>query len=283
MTCQIPIAFCTARLAAVIVVVTAATFVTTDSVGPTLTIPLTSPKTATGTATAPACSAPTDLARLDHNFVRTTQRLAAGLPITIVAVGSSSTAGAGASSPARTYPSRLAANLLKLFPDHPIEVLNRGVNGEEDSDVLARLERDVLAEKPDLVLWQVGTNALLRDRDLQAAGVAIHEGLVRLKASGADVVLIDPQFAPQVIAKAETGNMVRLLATLAKRDNVNLFRRFAVMQNWHEASGIPFETFVTADDLHMNDWGYGCVAKILAGAIADAASRPTLTASAIRR
>ena len=70
------------------------------------------------------------------------------------------------------------------------------------------------------------------------------------------------------------------IATVAKRDNVNLFRRFAVMQNWHEASGIPFETFVTADDLHMNDWGYGCIAKILADAIADAASRPTVTASA---
>jgi acyl-CoA thioesterase-1 len=280
---QFSIAFCTARLAAVIVALIAVTAVETSSVSPTLAIPLASSKTATGTATAPACSIPTDLARLDHNFVRTTQRLVAGLPITIVAVGSSSTAGAGASSPAHTYPNRLAADLTKLFPDHPIEVLNRGANGDEDSDILARLERDVLAEKPDLVLWQVGTNALLRDRDLQAAGVAIHEGLVRLKASGADVVLIDPQFAPRVIAKAETGDMVGLLATLAKRDNVNLFRRFAVMQNWHEASGIPFETFVTADDLHMNDWGYGCVAKILADAIAEAASRPTLTARAARR
>ena len=276
---QFPITLCATRLAAVIVVLTAMTFITADSVGPTLATPLASLKP----ATAPTCSAPTDLAHLDHTLVRTTQRLAAGLPITIVAVGSSSTAGAGASSPAHTYPNRLAAALNKLFPDHPIEVINRGANGDEDSDMLARLERDVLAEKPDLVLWQVGTNALLRDRDLQAAGVVIHEGLVRLKASGADVVLIDPQFAPKVVAKAETGDMVRLLATLAKKDNVNLFRRFAVMQNWHEASGIPFEAFVTADDLHMNDWGYGCVAKILADAIADAAARPTLTARAARR
>ena len=276
---QFPIALGAARLAAVIVVLAAVTFVATGSVSPTLAIPLASPATAAVTA----CSASIDLARLDLRLARTTQRLAAGLPITIVAVGSSSTAGAGASSPSRSYPSRLAVDLQQLFPGQPIAVLNRGANGDEDSDMLARLDRDVLAEKPDLVLWQVGTNSLLRDRDLQAAGVAIHQGLVRLKASGADVVLIDPQFAPKVVAKAETGDMVRLLATLAKQDNVNLFRRFAVMQNWHEASGIPFETFVTPDDLHMNDWGYGCVAKILAGAIADAASRPTVTASAIAR
>ena len=106
---------------------------------------------------------------------------------------------------------------------------------------------------------------------------------MRLKASGADVVLIDPQFAPRVIAKAKIESMVSLIATLAKQDNVDLFRRFAVMQSWREASGIPFETFVSPDNLHMNDWGYGCVAKILAGAIADAASRPVLTAGAIAR
>jgi hypothetical protein len=29
----------------------------------------------------------------------------------------------------------------------------------------------------------------------------IHEGLARIKATGAEVVLIDPQYAPRVIAK----------------------------------------------------------------------------------
>jgi acyl-CoA thioesterase I len=253
---------------------TAVTFAATVSLGPALTGML---------ATAVTCSAPADLARLDRALDRTTRRLAAGLPITIVAIGSSSTAGAGASTPDHSYPSRLAVELQQLFPGHPIMVLNRGVNGEEASDMLARLDQTVLVENPDLVLWQVGTNAVLRDYDLQPAGAAIHEGLLRLKASGADVVLIDPQFAPRVIAKAEIEGVVSLIATLAKQDNVDLFRRFAVMQNWREASGIPFETFVSPDNLHMNDWGYGCVAKILASAIADATSRPVLTAGAIAR
>jgi acyl-CoA thioesterase-1 len=227
------------------------------------------------------CSAPADLTRLDRALVRTTRRVAAGDPITIVAFGSSSTAGAGASSPDHSYPSRLAVELQRLFPGHSIKVLNRGINGEEAADMLARLDQAVLAEKPDLVLWQVGTNAVLRDYDLQPAGTAIHDGLVLLKASGADVVLIDPQFAPKVIAKAEIGDMVELIATLAKRDSVDLFRRFAVMQNWNKAAGISFEAFVSPDNLHMNDWGYGCLAKLLAGAIADAASRPVLTAKAV--
>jgi acyl-CoA thioesterase-1 len=32
--------------------------------------------------------------------------------------------------------------------------------------------------------------------------------------------------------------------------------------------------------LHMNDWSYGCIAKLLAGAIYDAATRATVTATA---
>jgi len=43
---------------------------------------------------------------------------------------------------------------------------------------------------------------------------------------------------------------------------------------------MPFDAFLSPDELHMNDWSYGCVAKLLAGAIADAAQRPTLTAGA---
>jgi acyl-CoA thioesterase-1 len=195
------------------------------------------------------------------------------------AFGSSSTAGAGASSLDHSYPSQLAVEFQRLFPGHPIAVLNRGVNGEEASDMLARIDRTVLAEKPDLVLWQVGTDEVLRDSDLQPVGAAIHEGLARLKASGADVVLIDPQFVPGTIAKAEIKGMVSLIADLARQEDVDLFSRFAIMQNWREASGIPFNSFVSPDDVHMNDWGYGCVAKILAHTIADAVSRPILSAA----
>ncbi len=75
----------------------------------------------------------------------------------IIAVGSSSTAGAFASSPDKSYPSRLAVELKERFPGQPITVINRGVNGEEAPDNLARLDTDVIAEKPDLILWQVGT------------------------------------------------------------------------------------------------------------------------------
>jgi acyl-CoA thioesterase I len=226
-----------------------------------------------------ACSAPAEFSHLNYRLRHSARRLASGEPLTIVAVGSSSTAGAGASSPAMSYPSRLAAELKVRFPTHDITVLNRGVNGDETEDMIARFETGVIAARPELVLWQVGVNSVLRDHPLKPHSVLLHEGIEELKDAGADVVLIDMQFAPGVIAKPETPGMEDQIAFTAKEESVDLFRRFALMRNWHEVQHIPFDVFVSPDELHMNDWSYGCVAKLLATAIAEAATRPTASAA----
>ena len=229
---------------------------------------------------AVACNAPADLVRLVNPLKRVAQRIAGGQPLTIVAIGSSSTAGAGASSPAMSYPSRLEVELKALFPRADITVVNRGVNGEESRDMLARFDRDVISRNPDLVLWQVGSNSVLRDRPLEEANASLREGLKRLREAGTDVVLINPQYAPKVITKHDVDGMVDLIHLTAKETNVDLFERFAVMRYWRLTEDIPFSTFISPDELHMNDWSYGCIAKLLAGAIHEAAARSTVTATA---
>jgi lysophospholipase L1-like esterase len=238
---------------------------------------------AVASETAPpkiACTAPSDLARLDYPLRRAGQRIAAGLPLTIVAVGSSSTSGAGASSPAMNYPSRLAVELETLFPKLEIKVVNRGVGGETAVDMLRRFDDEVIAEKPDLVVWQVGSNSVLREQPLAPNGALIRDGLRKLKDAGAEVILMNPQYAPKVIDKPDAELMVDLIEHAAKEAHVDLFQRFALMRYWRLTESMPFDTFLSPDELHMNDWSYGCVAKLLASAIADAAQRPTQTAGA---
>jgi acyl-CoA thioesterase-1 len=227
---------------------------------------------------APRCVIPPDFARFGLPLPRTARQLADGKPIKIVAIGSSSTAGAGASQPHNSYPSRLAAELSREFVDHEFTVLNRGLNGDTAGGMLARFQRGVIAEQPDLVLWQVGTNSLLRGDPIQPHRSLLHGGIVRLKATGADIVLIDPQYAPRVLARPNFEAMLALLEQTARFEGVNLFRRFALMRHWHEVERMPFEAFLSPDELHMNDFSYGCVARALGGAISDAMTRPTATA-----
>ncbi|MGB8671399.1 MAG: GDSL-type esterase/lipase family protein, partial [Pseudolabrys sp.] len=134
------------------------------------------------------CNVSLDQVRLANPLSRFAQRLASEEPITIVAIGSSSTAGAGASSAAASYPNRLAIELKQHFPNHSITVINRGVSGEEVGDMLKRFDRGVLAEHPDVVLWQLGTNSVIRDDKL--SDTSIHDGLKKIRAISADAVLI---------------------------------------------------------------------------------------------
>jgi acyl-CoA thioesterase I len=227
-----------------------------------------------------ACTAPTAFLHLNRPLLRTMRRLASNQPLTIVAIGSSSTAGAGASSRDASYPSRLALELKQRFPGHDITVINAGVNGEETDNMMARFASDVFAAHPQLILWQVGTNSVLRDRPLDLHAEQLYQGIDQLKASDADIVLIDLQFSPAVIAKPETEDMVEQIALAAKNENVDLFQRFAVMRNWSESQHMAFGKFVSPDGLHMNDWGYGCMAKLLGDAITEAATRPIASATA---
>lgn len=192
-------------------------------------------------------------------------KLVAGQPVVIVAFGSSSTAGFGASSPEFNYPNRLAAQLRRQYPTADITVVNAGVGGEDAPEMMKRLQKEVIDAHPDLVIWQVGTNAVLRNLDPADTAKLVEDGISRIQAAGgADIVLVDPQYSPAVNQRAESaGKMVKLLGKVAELRHVGIFPRFEVMRDWHEKQAIPVEGFVIADGLHMNDWGYACFAQLL--------------------
>jgi lysophospholipase L1-like esterase len=192
------------------------------------------------------------------------QRLIAGEPVMIVAFGSSSTQGHGSTAPEFTYPNRLAAQLRRQYPGANIIVLNRGKGGEDAPEMMRRLQTQVIDMKPDLVIWQVGTNAVLRNADPAEIAKSVEEGVAQIQAAGSDVVLVDLQYSPAVTAKAETaGKMIKLLGKIAELRKVGIFPRFEVMRDWHERQSIPTDEFIISDGLHMSDWGYSCFAQLL--------------------
>jgi acyl-CoA thioesterase I len=217
------------------------------------------------------CVSPTEMTQLSRPLKRVAERLARNEEVTILAIGSSSTEGYGASAAEFTYPNRLAVELKTLLPKASIRVLNRGVGGEDAREMLARMDREMTIAKPDLVLWQVGTNALLHEQGVGPQASLIRSGLRRIHESGADVVLIDPQYAPKVLRDPDAKPMVALLARVADEAGIPVFRRFALMQYWHEQRDISFAEILSPDLFHMNDWSYGCFAASLAGALTKAA------------
>jgi lysophospholipase L1-like esterase len=210
------------------------------------------------------CRSPKGGAKTMGSLPHVAAKLVAGKPVVIVAFGSSSTQGFGTTSPEFTYPNRLAAQLRRQYPGADITVVNRGKGGEDAPEMMRRLQIEVIDMNPDLVIWQVGTNAVLRNLDPAETAKLVEDGIGRIQAASADLVLVDPQYSPAVNAKAENANrMVQLLGKVAELRHVGFFPRFEVMRDWHEKQSMPFDSFVIADGLHMNDWGYACFAQLL--------------------
>lgn len=210
------------------------------------------------------CLPPKGGARKMVSLPRVASELAAGEPVTIIAFGSSSTQGHGSTSPDFNYPNRLAAQLRRQYPTADITVVNAGKGGEDAPEMMKRLQTAVLDWQPDMVIWQVGTNAVLRNLDPAETAKLVEEGIAKIQATGADLVLVDPQYSPAVNARAESASkMINLLGKVAELRHVGIFPRFEVMRDWHEKQAIPIDNFVTADGLHMSDWGYACFAQLL--------------------
>jgi len=210
------------------------------------------------------CLPPKVGSRSMGSLPRVASKLASGQPVVIIAFGSSSTAGYGATSPEFNYPNRLAAQLHRQYPTADITVINRGQGGEDAPEMMKRLQTSVIDMRPDLVIWQVGTNAVLRNLDPAETAKLVEEGITRIQAVGADLVLVDPQYSPRVNEHAESaGKMMKVLNKVAELRRVGVFPRFEVMKDWHEKQAIPIENFVIADGLHMSDWGYACFAQLL--------------------
>lgn len=214
------------------------------------------------------CLPPKGTGAVSASLPRVARKLNAREPITIVALGSSSTAGYGSTASTYTYPSRLAEQLRRKYPRVRISVINRGMGGQEVRQMVERLQSSVLDSHPDLVIWQLGTNTVVRGEDSSGIAAMVEAGVARMQAAGADVVLIDPQYVPAVTAKKEgASKMVKLIGEVARLRHASVFPRFEVMRQWHEDEKLPFESFSISDGLHMNDWGYACFAQLLGDTI----------------
>lgn len=222
-------------------------------------------------AATPSCAAVGETAISGEALSRTRAALAGGGEVRIIALGSSSTSGVGASSPAKSYPAVLQRRLAELFAKARFRIENRGIGGEDVRAMLGRLDRDVISVRPHLVVWQVGTNAALRRMKLDDFHRQLDQGVDRLKSAGADVVLMNPQYAPAVLKLPDEESYVAVMADSAATKKVGLFPRFEIMRAWHEKERLPFARFITEDGLHLNDFGYACTGELLAEAIIRAA------------
>lgn len=191
----------------------------------------------------------------------------AGRPLDILAIGSSSTEGIGASSPERTYPAQLENELVR---DDRISaaVKNAGVGGETAAKTLPRLLSALKAGWAGLVIWQVGTNDAIVGVDEALFRATVENGVAAANAAGIPLMLMGPQYTFRSPDLDRYERFVAIVDAIGAQNHVPVLSRFAMMKRWGVKEA---RNLLSADGLHMNDRGYGCVAHAIADAIEGAA------------
>jgi acyl-CoA thioesterase I len=237
--------------------------------------PVAAPTLATANAATPAAPKPPGPAHFE--LPRLGEALRATHTAKVLAIGSSSTAGIGASSPTRTYTARLEADLEGALKGTDFDVIGHGLSGEVAQGAADRMKREVEEVKPDLVIWQVGTNDALRHVALDGFKNCLKKTLTWLKEQHLDVILINPQYGDALVKDAYYEEVVAAIAEIARDAQILLVDRFDTMRKLQHEQGDRF--YLSADNLHMNDEGYRCLAEQLATTIIGALPQPLANAA----
>jgi lysophospholipase L1-like esterase len=187
-----------------------------------------------------------------------------GGQVLTVAIGSSSTAGNGASSPANGY---VAVTQRLLAPQTNLAqftVVNAGVPGDTLAKVRSRLQRDALGMNPQLVVLQVGVN--------DAASQPTQAGVDAFRANFSDIVSEIKRHSQLIIVTGQHyerqpsyyEDYMNAMVQVAGQQNVAVFDRYVLMKKLISSGKYSFSSLLASDLFHPNDVMHQCTGKVLA-------------------
>jgi acyl-CoA thioesterase I len=212
------------------------------------------------------CDVPDELMQFDDKLPHLTERLRAGEPVKIVAIGGASTAGLAAGSSDLAYPHRLQEILAGSYPS-PITVVNRGVPRQTAQQMVERFPTDVIPEDPVLVIWETGTTDAVRGVDVDDFAATLQNGVDELKAHGIDVMLVDMQFSHSTATVIDFERYLNALHRVGDVNDINVFSRFDMMRYWSEQNVFNFDGVAKGERAALAAEVYKCIAGKLAEAI----------------
>lgn len=216
------------------------------------------------------CDAPTEDTFIAFGLPRLATKLQSREAVTIMVVGTASSLDYGNDPAGRAYPARLLAELRKLRPVPPVTVINRSVRQETAAKIVKRLDQEIAAGKPDLVIWQTGSTDAVSRVGVSEFGEALGTGIDLVHSRDVDLLFITPQFMPQAVAMSRFDDYVDYMEQVAQSRRVPLLKRFDIMRHWSESGAIPMDPAGKAEKLKLIDTVQACVAEQLARAIVSA-------------
>ncbi|MFM7344713.1 MAG: SGNH/GDSL hydrolase family protein [Tagaea sp.] len=194
--------------------------------------------------------------------------------LVVVAIGSSSTQGMGATGPEAAWPARFEADLKRRLPQLSIEVHNRARSRESAEQMLKRLRADVLALRPDLVIWETGTADAVRSVEIDHFAGQLEDGIAQIAAAKAETVLVTPQYARDTARLIAFQPYIDAMNHAGLRRDVLVFPRYEAMRHWIESGAMKLENVPRAEMQKTADALYDCLGRQIARVVVRAMDLP---------
>ena len=221
-------------------------------------------------AQAPAdCSLPNYLLFGDSSLERVHEAVSKTKSIKIVVIGTTSSTLPGRDGVANAYPARLEAALKKRLAGVAVSVTTYAKPRQTAAQMAESLEKVLLDEKPNLVVWQTGTYDALQGVDPEQFRAGVADGVETVQAGGADVIIMNMQYSPRTESMIALGGYVDNMRWVAREREVPLFDRLAIMRHWHDTGAI--DLYAATKGVGIAKRVHDCIGQALAAMIVEAA------------
>jgi hypothetical protein len=187
----------------------------------------------------------------------------------IVALGGVSSTLPGPDGPSFAYPARLEAALTRRLPGVKVMVTMLTKTRQTAAEMAESIGKLLLDQRPSLVIWQTGTYDAVHGTDPEEFRSAVSDGVEKLHAGGADVVLVNMQYSPRTESIVALGAYADGIRWVSREREVPVFDRLAIMRHWYDAG--QFDLYKATKDMKTAKSVHDCLGRALASTIIDAA------------
>ena len=228
-------------------------------------IPLVLLSTGPVAGSVPGCPAASQTAApeaVPGSLPRVAAALKAGR-LDVLAIGSATVLGTRGRAEG-SFSDRMVQDLRAAAPGAEIHLTVQGERGMTAASMLVALRHQTVGKDFALVVWQTGTVEAARKLPPEEFARILDAGAEAVRASGADLLLVDPQYTRMLQANTTLGPYLETMQQAARRHAAVLFSRFDLIRQWVEAGQLDLESAAKPEREKMAERLNACVGEALA-------------------
>ncbi|CAH2601865.1 SGNH_hydro domain-containing protein [Rhodovastum atsumiense] len=187
--------------------------------------------------------------------------------LVVLALGDGSTLGKAAQGPEYSYPARLQARLRQALPGVDVSVVTRAAPHRTAAAVVRSLDADLAGTGARLVIWNAGTVEAGLGTDPLDLADDISAGIALIRATGADLILVDPQFAPSISRIVDLAPYREAVRRSGASNDVPVLDRYELMRSWSNSGLLDLDVTEPGRRVQVARQVFDCLAAALAEAI----------------